>query len=285
MRSVGDRVEALVLVVACAGLLLAGCDAAPVDPPASPSAAPFTAPSASPSTSPSASPSSATESPAAQPELRTPEERFSYGLGARLGGDVRKSGHSIEPGALVRGFQDGLAGASALSDDEIVAALQQGVELRQAREQELREERARSAEEEGRAFLARNRERPGVVELASGVQYEVLRAGSGATPTVDDFVTCHARGTLLDGTVFDDSAEQGRPRSFAVTSVIDGLEEALLLMQPGAHWKVWVPAELAYGAKGAGQKVPPHSVLAFEIEILSIGAGPAGSAGSAPHPG
>lgn len=207
-------------------------------------------------------------------ELRTPEERFSYSLGARLGGDVRRSGHEVDREILMRGFQDGLAGNVALSDDELAASLKAGVEKQRERQQALATERAQAAQEEGRAFLSKNRKRPGVVELESGLQYEVLQAGSGASPSTEDFVTCHYRGTLLDGTVFDDTATLGRPRSFAVTSVIDGFEEALLRMQPGARWKLYVPAELGYGTRGAGSKIPPNSTLIFEVELLSIAAAP-----------
>jgi FKBP-type peptidyl-prolyl cis-trans isomerase len=234
---------------------------------------------------PPASSAAGAAAPPSAPALETPEARFSYSLGARLGSDVQQSGHAIESVLVLRGFADGLSGSVALSPDELAAALQEGVERRAAHEQAESEARARAAEEEGRAFLARNREREGVVELPSGVQYEVLRAGSGATPGAEEFVTCHSRGELLDGTVFDDSAEQGRPRTFAVSSVVDGLEEALLQMQPGARWKIWVPAELAYGARGARPVIPPHSALHFEVELLSIGSRSAGAADSAPHPG
>jgi FKBP-type peptidyl-prolyl cis-trans isomerase FklB len=206
--------------------------------------------------------------------LETPEERFSYSVGAKLGGDLSRSGHEIDRKLVVRGIEDGLAGTVALSDSELAAALKEGVERQHERQAALRAEHALAAQEQGRSFLARNRERPGVVELESGLQYEVLRAGSGASPNIEDFVTCHYRGTLLDGTVFDDTATLGRPRSFAVTSVIDGFEEALLRMQPGARWKLYVPAELGYGARGAGSKIPPNSTLIFEVELLSIAAAP-----------
>jgi FKBP-type peptidyl-prolyl cis-trans isomerase len=207
--------------------------------------------------------------------LDTPEERFSYGLGARLGGDLRKSGYEIDRELVVRGLEEGLAGTSALADEEVADALEQGVERHRERQVALRAERALAARREGEAFLAGNRERSGVVELPNGLQYEVLREGTGPMPGVEDFVTCHYRGALLDGTVFDDTAALGKPRTFALTSVIDGFEQALLHMQPGARWKVWVPAELGYGATGAGSKVPPNSTLVLDIELLSVGGPPA----------
>jgi FKBP-type peptidyl-prolyl cis-trans isomerase len=203
-------------------------------------------------------------------DLVTPEARFSYSMGARLGTDLRNAGHAINRELLLRGIEDGLAGAVALSREELAAALQEGVEKQRERQAAEREARALAALEAGRAFLARNRERSGVVELPSGVQYEVLNVGSGPRPTLEDFVTCNYRGTLLDGAVFDDTAELGRPRTFAVTSVIDGFEEALLLMPTGARWKIYVPSELGYGVAGARSKVPPNSMLTFEVELVSI---------------
>jgi FKBP-type peptidyl-prolyl cis-trans isomerase FklB len=208
--------------------------------------------------------------------LVTPEERFSYGMGAKLGEDLRNSGHTLDRALLLHGIEDGLAGTVALSKEELAAALQTGVEKQQEERAAQLARRALAAREEGRAFLVRNRERSGVVELPSGVQYEVLHEGSGPTPTLEDFVTCNSRGALLDGTVFDDTAALGRPRTFAVTSVIDGLEEVLLRMQMGARWKIYVPSELGYGVAGARSKVPPNSTLIFELELLAIEPSPRG---------
>ena len=213
-------------------------------------------------------------SPPDPPRLSTSEERFSYAVGAKLGTDLRRSAHPIDRALLLRGVEDGLAGGVALSNGELAAALQEGVAQQREREEALRAERARAAQEEGRAFLARNRERPGVVALENGLQYEVLRKGTGPVPSSEDFVICNTRGSLLDGSVFDDTAALGRPRTFAVTSVVDGLEQALVRMPVGSRWKVWVPPELGYGASRPGAKVPPEATLVFEIELLSIGAAP-----------
>jgi FKBP-type peptidyl-prolyl cis-trans isomerase FklB len=207
--------------------------------------------------------------PGAQPPA-TPEERFSYALGARLGDDLRKSSHTLDREQVLRGVEDGLAGTPAFSGEEIDAALKQGVEQRQQQQAALHSEAALAAEREGREFLARNRARPGVVELPSGLQYEVLREGSGPVPGPEDFVTCHYLGTLLDGTAFDDTRKRGAPRSFQVTSVIDGFEEALLRMPAGSRWKLFVPAELGYGERGAGHRIPPNAVLLFEVELLEV---------------
>ncbi len=207
-------------------------------------------------------------------QLRTPEERFSYALGAKLGDDLRASGHEVDSALVLRGVEDGLTGRATLSKEEIGAALAQGVAQQNERRATLRAERAEQSQAEGRAFLASNRARPGVVELPSGLQYEVLHAGTGPVPTIEDFVDCNYRATLLAGTVFDDTASLGRPRNFAVTSVIDGFEEALLRMPTGSHWKLYIPPELAYGAAGARSKIPPYATLIFDVELVSIAAPP-----------
>jgi FKBP-type peptidyl-prolyl cis-trans isomerase len=210
----------------------------------------------------------------APPQLGTPEVRFSYSVGAKLGSDLRRSKPEIDRDALLRGVADGLANQVALSDSELTAALQEGVAKQLERETARREQEARDNEARGRAFLAENRARPGIVSLDSGVQYEVIRAGSGETPGLEDFVTCHYRGTLLDGTVFDDTTAAGKPHTFAVTSVVDGLEQALVRMPVGSRWKIWVPAEVGYGARDPRAKVPPNSTLIFEVELLAISARP-----------
>lgn len=209
-----------------------------------------------------------------EPQFDTPEERFSYALGARLGGDLRDSGHAIDRELVLRGVEDGLTGSATLSNEEIAAAMKEGVERRQASQDAMREQAALAAERDGRAFLASNRERPGVVTLPSGLQYEVLEAGSGPTPSDEDFVTVDYRGTLVDGTVFDDTAVHGMPSTFRVTGVIDGFEEGLQLMPAGSRWKLFVPAELAYGARGYGRSIPPNSALIFEVKLLEISASP-----------
>jgi len=118
--------------------------------------------------------------------------------------------------------------------------------------------------------LAENKARNGVTTLDSGLQYEVLTAGEGASPSKEDKVTVHYHGTLIDGTVFDSSVERGSPATFGVGQVIKGWTEALQLMKAGDKWKLFIPSDLAYGPRGAGGKIGPNAALIFEVELLSI---------------
>ena len=129
---------------------------------------------------------------------------------------------------------------------------------------------AKKAQGEGAAFLAENAKREGVISLESGLQYEILTEGNGQIPTINDKITAHYHGTLIDGTVFDSSVDRGEPASFSVNGVIAGWTEALQIMPVGSKWKLYVPSDLAYGERGAGQIIGPYSTLIFEVELLSI---------------
>ena len=123
---------------------------------------------------------------------------------------------------------------------------------------------------EGEEFLAANKAKAGVVTLPSGLQYEIIKAGTGAKPTAEDQVKCHYEGTTIDGKVFDSSIKRGEPAVFPVNRVIPGWTEALQLMPVGSKWKLFIPAALAYGERGAGQDIKPNSTLIFEVELLEI---------------
>ena len=171
---------------------------------------------------------------------------------------------------VLDGIREFLAGNPALSQEEYVQTMQ----LLQARMQQAgREEMERisaanlAAE---RAFMAENAKKPGVVVTKSGLQYEVLKSGSGATPSASDTVRVHYVGTLLDGTEFDSSVRRGEPAEFGVNQVIAGWTEALQLMSVGSKYKLYIPARIAYGERGAGQAIPPNAALIFEVELLDI---------------
>ena len=134
----------------------------------------------------------------------------------------------------------------------------------------LQKERLELNKKAGEEFLNINKGKAGVVTLPSGLQYQVLKQGEGAKPTASDKVKCHYHGTLINGTVFDSSVQRGEPAVFGVSQVIPGWVEALQLMPVGSKYIVWVPSELAYGERGAGQDIKPNSTLKFEIELLDI---------------
>jgi len=135
------------------------------------------------------------------------------------------------------------------------------------------ETRAQQAEinaKAGKAFLAENAKKDGVKTTASGLQYKVIQAGSGASPTEDNKLTAHYEGRLLDGSVFDSSYERGTPLQFYMNNVIKGWQEALSMMKPGSKWEVYIPSQLAYGEKGAGQRIEPNSTLIFTVELITF---------------
>jgi FKBP-type peptidyl-prolyl cis-trans isomerase FklB len=171
---------------------------------------------------------------------------------------------------VAQGVRDALAGAKLLmSDDEIAAvmtALQQ--ELRQ-KQQEALTAMLEKNKKDGEAFMAANAKKDGVVSLTSGLQYKIITAGQGKKPTDADTVVCNYRGTLLDGKEFD-SSYGGTPATFGVKDVIPGFREAVKLMPAGSKWQLFIPPDLAYGERGAGNAIEPNSVLIFELELISI---------------
>lgn len=201
-----------------------------------------------------------------KPSLDSVEQRVSYGIALNLGATLARQGVVVDEAAFLAGLQDGLAGKPArLPDAELRAAFEA------AQQKAKQAGSGRAAEQAGaaKAFLDANRARPGVVVTPSGLQYEVLRAGTGAKPTSDQTVEVHYHGTLTDGTVFDSSVERGETISFPVTGVIPGWVEALQLMPVGSKWRLVIPSDLAYGPDGS-DPIPPGATLIFEVELIGI---------------
>ena len=192
-------------------------------------------------------------------------DKVSYALGMSLGNNLLQSGiTALDYTRLARGIQDVLEGRTPeMSYQEAQTAINNFFA-------ELQRKTGQKNREEGQAFLAANARRPEVVTLPSGLQYEVVREGTGAKPKASDTVEVHYHGTLIDGTVFDSSVQRGTPATFGVTQVIPGWVEALQLMPVGSKWKLYIPSELAYGAQGAGGAIGPHTTLVFEVELLGI---------------
>jgi FKBP-type peptidyl-prolyl cis-trans isomerase len=205
------------------------------------------------------------------PALATDKEKASYALGLNIGRGLSKQPVDLDSAAVARGLKDGLSGTKPLlTEPEIAADLAQlQDQVKKASEAKMQELAAEN-QKAGAAFLAENKSKEGVVALPSGLQYKVLTAGTGPKPTAADTVVCQYRGTLLDGTEFDSSYKRGQPATFAVGRVIKGWTEALQLMPVGSKWQIFIPAELAYGERGAGNVIPPNATLVFEVELVSI---------------
>jgi FKBP-type peptidyl-prolyl cis-trans isomerase FklB len=189
----------------------------------------------------------------------------SYAIGFRMGANFKRRHLPIDGAALIKGLQEGMAGGkSTLTDEEMDAALQ-------AFEQEMATRIPEQNKKEGEAFLAANAKAEGVQTTKSGLQYKVLKDGTGKSPTKADTVTAHYKGTLIDGTPFDSSYTRGEPLKIPVGGVIPGWTEALQLMKVGSKWILYVPSDLAYGPAGSPPVIGPNSTLVFEVELLGIG--------------
>ncbi|MCC7083909.1 MAG: FKBP-type peptidyl-prolyl cis-trans isomerase [Pirellulales bacterium] len=206
-------------------------------------------------------------------ELKSDKQKFSYGIGFQMGSSVRQQGiaDDLEIAAFLRGVTDGMSGNKlALSQLELRPVMERyGKEI----EQRLRDKSKVAAaknKQEGDRFLAENKAKEGVKTLPSGLQYKVLKSGSGATPGPADTVLAHYHGTLIDGTVFDSSVQRGEPIEFPVNGVIKGWTEALQLMKVGDKWQLFVPSDLAYGERSPSDKIGPNSVLIFEVELKDV---------------
>ena len=205
------------------------------------------------------------------PALKTQKEKISYGIGVDMSRNFKKQGVEYDLKTLMRGFQDESSGKKLLmSEEEMRSTLNAyQTELLQKRVQALRVA-AEQNKKAGDAFLAENKTKEGVVTLPSGLQYKILKAGDGKKPTESDTVECNYRGTLINGTEFDNSARTGKPATFKVAGLITGWTEALQLMPVGSKWQLVIPPQLAYGDGGAGSVIGPNATLIFELELLAI---------------
>jgi FKBP-type peptidyl-prolyl cis-trans isomerase FklB len=204
-------------------------------------------------------------------ELKSQKEKLSYALGMDLANQLKGQSVEIDPDIFAQAVKDVMSGSKLLlTDDQARAAI---AELQKVMMQKQQAQNAQVAEKnkaDGLAFLAKNKTAEGVVTLPSGLQYKILKPGEGKKPTLTDTVTCNYRGTLINGTEFDSSYKQNQPVSFPVNGVIKGWTEALQLMTVGSKWQLFLPPDLAYGERGAGNAIPPNSALIFEVELISI---------------
>ncbi len=222
--------------------------------------------------SPAAKPGTATTKTPVPFTLKTEKDKASYAIGMNIGKSMKKDSVDVDPAILLRGLKDGLAGSKPLlTDDEARAsmvALQAG--LRKKQEEKMLAQ-GEANKKIGEAFLAENKTKDGVVTLPSGLQYKILTEGTGPKPAATDTVVCNYKGTLLDNTEFDSSYKRGQPATFPVSGVIKGWTEALQLMPAGSKWQLFIPSDLAYGARGGpGGGIGPNATLVFEVELMSI---------------
>ena len=207
-------------------------------------------------------------------QLSDEKSRVSYAIGMMLGHNWQQQGLEVDPEIAARAIKDVQSGGATLLTQtemqETLAAFQKEFKVKQ---QKMQAELAVTNKAAGEAFLATNKNNPGVNALPDGLQYIVITNGTGAMPSASDTVTVNYRGTLIDGTEFDSSYKRGQPAQFPVGGVIHGWTEALLKMNVGSKWKLFIPSELAYGQNGQ-RGIPPNSVLIFEVELLAAQAQP-----------
>jgi FKBP-type peptidyl-prolyl cis-trans isomerase FklB len=214
-------------------------------------------------------PSAKTQAEPASP-FKDQKAKTSYALGMNIGNGLKRQSIDVDPDILVQGIKDVQAGKTLMTPEEAIEVLNQlQAEMRTKMEAQRKEEGV-ADQKEGDAFLAANKAKEGVVTLPSGLQYKIITEGTGPKPTATDTVVCNYKGTLINGTVFDSSEKHGHPLTFPVNGVIKGWTEALQLMPVGSKWQLFIPANLAYGERGAGGDIPPNSTLIFEVELLSI---------------
>jgi FKBP-type peptidyl-prolyl cis-trans isomerase FklB len=213
-------------------------------------------------------------------QLKDLKDKVSYSIGVNIGMNFKKQNVDINPDVLVQGVKDSLASKPQMTVDQIretMMAFEKDMQQKQA-------DLAKKNTAEGDKFFAENKIKEGVKTTGSGLQYKVLKEGTGAQPKSSDTVTVNYRGTLLDGTEFDSSYKRGEPATFPVGGVIKGWTEALQLMKTGSKFQLFVPANLAYGDRPPGAQIPPGSTLIFEVELMDVKSPQPAGASAAPSP-
>jgi FKBP-type peptidyl-prolyl cis-trans isomerase FklB len=211
-------------------------------------------------------------------DLQTEDDRVSYSIGFSMGSSFKKDELKVNLEMFQQGVRDSYTGGEQmLSEEEIqktMMAFQQKMRAKKQEEytkkMEERKIQGEANKGKGKEFLEANKTKEGVVTLESGLQYKILEKGTGGSPKPTDTVKCHYKGTTIDGKEFDSSYERGEPATFGLNRVIKGWTEGLQLMKEGGKWQFFVPSELAYGERGAGQNIGPNEVLVFEVELLAI---------------
>jgi FKBP-type peptidyl-prolyl cis-trans isomerase FklB len=205
-------------------------------------------------------------------QMKTQQDSLGYAIGMDVGQNLKQQNIQLNVEFLYEGLKAAMAenGSPALTQEQSRAVIQAWQKAAQEQQMRERQEKAAAAVAKGKAFLAENGKRPGVITLDNGLQYEVVQEGTGPSPSPSSRVTTHYRGTLIDGTTFDASYDRGQPATFAVNGVIQAWQIILPMMKEGGKVKIYSPSELAYGERGSGPKIGPNEVLIFEIELLKV---------------
>jgi FKBP-type peptidyl-prolyl cis-trans isomerase FklB len=201
---------------------------------------------------------------ASAPVMKNALDSFSYALGLSMAGFYKEQGISdINTALVTQALRDVKTGKPKLDDAQVNNCIMNFMQMKKG-------EAAEPFKKEGRAFLDSNAKQQGVVKLPSGLQYKIIKEGTGPKPSAGDKVKVHYQGSLINGKVFDSSIERGQPVTFGVSEVIPGWTEALQLMPVGSKWQLFIPSELGYGDAGAGADIKPGSTLLFDVELLEI---------------
>jgi FKBP-type peptidyl-prolyl cis-trans isomerase FklB len=217
-------------------------------------------------------PNAPLSNPEANSILKNDEDKLSYSFGLNMGSNIKRESIDVNPDAVIRGIKDGLEGKPPLMNEQEVRQIQDHfrrelMAKREAKAAELREKN----KAEGEKFLAENAKKEGVKTLPGGVQYKVIKEGSGPKPAPTDRVKVQYRGKLINGTEFDSSYKRGpEPATFGVSQVIKGWTQALTNMPVGSHWELYIPSDLAYGPNGSGRLIEPNSTLIFDVDLVDI---------------
>ena len=212
------------------------------------------------------------------PQLKDQKDKVSYSIGMQIGFNLGRQKIDINPDILSAGIKDSLAGKPQLTPDQVKDIMAQFEKDMEQKQKQLGEKN----KTDGEKYLEENKKKAGVKTTASGLQYKVIKDGTGTQPKATDMVTVNYRGTLIDGTEFDSSYKRGQPASFPVNGVIKGWTEALQLMKQGSKYQLFIPSTLAYGERAMGPDIGPNSTLIFEVELQDVKPpptpGPQGSA-------
>ena len=205
------------------------------------------------------------------PALATTEDKVSYSIGSDLGKNLKRQGITINPAVFAKGMEDGMRGGPLLMSEQEMKQVLSDFEkdMMNKRASEFNQ-KAEENKVKGETFLKENKTKEGVVTLPSGLQYKIIKAGTGVKPTKEDTVTVEYTGRLLNGDVFDSTEKAGKPVSFKLNQVIPGWTEALQLMPAGSTWEVYIPAKLAYGSRNVGGSIGPNETLIFNVHLIDV---------------